>query len=68
MSRIIDALTEAAEASTIKFHVVVPSIPGCGFSDAATADIMSMKAVAEVFDRLMLRLGYQQYVAHGTDW
>lgn len=66
--KIIDELITPSEEGKPVFHVVVPSIPGCGFSDASNVVTMGMKGVAEVFDSLMSRLGYRHYVAHGVDW
>ena len=66
--KIIDKLTTPTNEGEPAFHVVVPSIPGCGFSDAASPEKMRMKGVAEIFDLLMRRLGYKYYVAHGMDW
>lgn len=68
MIKIIDELITPSEAGKPAFHVIVPSIPGCGFSDASNVEMMGMKGVAEVFDSLMARLGYRYYVAHGVDW
>ncbi|WP_435741805.1 epoxide hydrolase family protein [Nocardioides sp. SYSU DS0663] len=49
------------------FHVVIPSIPGFGFSTPLAAGPWSMGRVAEVMDTLMRRLGYASYGAHGSD-
>ncbi|KAI9793424.1 MAG: hypothetical protein M1816_000317 [Peltula sp. TS41687] len=65
--KIVDELTSPSEEGKPVFHVIVPSIPGCGFSDASDVVTMGMKGVAEVFDSLMSRLGYRSYVAHGVD-
>jgi epoxide hydrolase len=49
------------------FHVVVPSIPGFGFS-GPTRDVgWDSRRVARAFAELMERLGYQRYGAHGGD-
>ncbi|KAK4897433.1 hypothetical protein LTR27_004953 [Elasticomyces elasticus] len=56
--------TEGAQA----FHVVVPSIPGFGFSDALPEEGNAMPTTAAMLDSLMKSLGYQQYIAHGTGW
>ena len=66
--QIIDLLTTASTDGETSFHVVIPSIPGCGFSEADHRDRSGTKGVAEIFDRLMQRLGYRHYVAHGTGW
>ncbi|KAK5694855.1 hypothetical protein LTR97_009446 [Elasticomyces elasticus] len=50
------------------FHVVVPSIPGFGFSDALPEEGNAMPTTAAMLDSLMKSLGYQQYIAHGTGW
>ncbi|KAL9064467.1 MAG: hypothetical protein Q9157_007817 [Trypethelium eluteriae] len=50
------------------FHVVAPSIPGFGFSDASSGETFGLRKTAEIFDALMKRLGYEEYVAYGGDW
>ena len=50
------------------FDVVVPSIPGFGFSDKPTRRGMTNVKVAELFATLMTELGYDRYAAHGGDW
>jgi pimeloyl-ACP methyl ester carboxylesterase len=49
------------------FHVVVPSIPGFGFSTPLVDGGWTMKRVARFWDVLMRRLGYDSYGAHGSD-
>jgi epoxide hydrolase len=48
------------------FHVVVPSIPGFGFSTPLVGR-WTLARVATTFDTLMRRLGYDSYGAHGSD-
>ncbi len=50
------------------FDVVVPRIPGFGFSDKPTRRDMTNVKVAELFAALMTELGYERYAAHGGDW
>ena len=50
------------------FHVVVPSLPGYGFSEAPKRHGVNGRRVAECFARLMARLGYVSYFAQGGDW
>jgi pimeloyl-ACP methyl ester carboxylesterase len=50
------------------FHVVVPSLPGYGFSDPPTASGMSNARMAELFARLMTALGYERFGVQGGDW
>ncbi|PMD37453.1 alpha/beta-hydrolase [Hyaloscypha variabilis F] len=52
--------------STQPFHLVVPSIPGLGFSDAFQCEDGLLEKTAEVFDTLMQRLGYEFYIASAT--
>lgn len=47
---------------------MAPSIPGFGFSDASAMEDFGLKETAEVFDKVMQRLGYERYVAHGVGW
>jgi len=49
------------------FHVVVPSIPGFGFSSAPTETGMSVERVARIWAELMARLGYDRYGTQGGD-
>lgn len=44
------------------FHVVVPSLPGLGFSDALPGDAPAVSATAAMLDALMRRLGYEHYL------
>lgn len=50
------------------FDVIVPSIPGYGFSDRPTERGFTAERVAGLFANLMSTLGYEKYVAHGGDW
>jgi pimeloyl-ACP methyl ester carboxylesterase len=49
------------------FSVVVPSIPGFGFSTPLVGGGWTMARVARTFDTLMRRLGYDSYGSHGSD-
>ncbi|RGE18830.1 epoxide hydrolase family protein [Leucobacter sp. wl10] len=49
------------------FSIVLPSIPGMGFSTPVNGRGWTMRRVAETFDKLMRRLGYDSYGAHGSD-
>jgi pimeloyl-ACP methyl ester carboxylesterase len=50
------------------FHVVLPSIPGFGFSGPTREAGWSVRRVGMAFAQLMRRLGYGRYGAHGGDW
>jgi pimeloyl-ACP methyl ester carboxylesterase len=49
------------------FDVIVPSVPGFGFSDRPTRRGMTRSRVAALFAALMHGLGYERFVAHGND-
>jgi pimeloyl-ACP methyl ester carboxylesterase len=50
------------------FHVVVPSLPGYGFSGKPTAPGWTPVRIARAWTTLMQRLGYTRFVAQGGDW
>ena len=49
------------------FHVVIPSMPGFGFSTPLNGAGWTMARVARTWDTLMRRLGYDSYGTHGSD-
>jgi pimeloyl-ACP methyl ester carboxylesterase len=50
------------------FDVVIPSIPGYGFSSKPTGTGWDPDRIARAWAELMARLGYKRYVAQGGDW
>ncbi len=50
------------------FHVVVPSLPGFGFSGKPRQPGWSVSRMSDVIAKLMARLGYTRYGAQGGDW
>ena len=50
------------------FHIVCPTLPGFGFSDQPTEPGWGIEKIARAWDELMVRLGYNQYLAQGGDW
>jgi pimeloyl-ACP methyl ester carboxylesterase len=50
------------------FHVVIPSMPGYGFSGKPTTTGWGPEHMARAWAELMKRLGYNHYVAQGGDW
>jgi pimeloyl-ACP methyl ester carboxylesterase len=50
------------------FHVVVPSMPGYGFSERPTTAGWGPERIAQAWAELMNRLGYTRYVSQGGDW
>ena len=69
--KIVDLLTDptahGASASDA-FHVVIPSMPGYGFSGRPTAPGWGPDHMARAWVVLMKRLGYERFVAQGGDW
>ncbi len=69
--KIIDPLTNptahGASASDA-FHLVIPSLPGHGFSAKPTATGWDPVRIARAWVELMKRLGYPRFVAQGGDW
>ena len=69
--KVIEPLTDpTAHGGTAAdaFHVVVPSLPGYGFSGKPTAPGWNPVSIAKAWATLMQRLGYTKYVAQGGDW
>jgi pimeloyl-ACP methyl ester carboxylesterase len=65
--KIIEPLT-SPENPADAFHLVVPSLPGHGFSAKPPATGWNPVRIARAWDVLMHRLGYTEYVAQGGDW
>jgi pimeloyl-ACP methyl ester carboxylesterase len=69
--KIIDPLTNptahGASASDA-FHLVIPSMPGYGFSGKPAVTGWGPEQIARAWAELMTRLGYDRYVAQGGDW
>jgi len=69
--KIIDPLTNpTAHGGTAAdaFHLVIPSLPGYGFSAKPTKPGWNPVSIARAWATLMQRLGYTKYVAQGGDW
>ena len=83
MTKILPLLTSTG-AGNPSFHVVAPSLPGYAWSEAVSKRGFRAKHYAEVctlllyylpaltdiklFNKLMLSLGYSEYVTQGGDW
>ena len=50
------------------FHIVCPSLPGYGFSGKPSRTGWGVDKIAQAWDTLMVRLGYDRYGAQGGDW
>jgi pimeloyl-ACP methyl ester carboxylesterase len=55
-------------AAADAFHLVIPSLPGFGFSDRPARPGWGVERIAGAWARLMARLGYRRYGAQGGDW
>src|SRR5437660_708963 len=69
--KIIDPLTNPTEhgaSASDAFHLVIPSIPGYGFSGKPTTSGWGPDRIARAWIVLMKRLGYTRFVAQGGDW
>jgi pimeloyl-ACP methyl ester carboxylesterase len=69
--KIIEPLTDPTAhggSADDAFHVVIPSLPGYGFSAKPTEPGWTPVRIAKAWATLMQRLGYTKYVAQGGDW
>ena len=69
--QVIDALTDPAAhggSAADAFHLVIPCLPGYGFSGKPRETGTSVEKIGRMWGQLMARLGYERYVAQGGDW
>jgi pimeloyl-ACP methyl ester carboxylesterase len=69
--KIIEPLTNPTAhggSASDAFHLVIPSMPGYGFSAKPTTTGWGPERIARAWTVLMKRLGYTRYVAQGGDW
>ena len=69
--KVIEGLTEPQSvggSADDAFHLVIPSLPGFGFSGKPTSTGWGVDKVATAWVTLMGRLGYDSYFAQGGDW
>ena len=69
--KIIDPLTNPTAhggSASDAFHIVIPSMPGYGFSGKPTTTGWDPARIARAWTVLMKRLGYTRFVAQGGDW
>lgn len=67
-THVIDELAHPKSTDAPAFHVVVPSLPGFGYSDRPATTGWGTEKIAAAWVELMQRLGYNKFVAHGGDW
>jgi len=65
---LIDPLTHPKDSQSPAFHVVIPSLPGFGFSGPTTTPGWDPRRMAKALIVLMDRLGYSKYGIQGGDW
>jgi pimeloyl-ACP methyl ester carboxylesterase len=71
MHKVVGPLTDPARFGgdpADAFDLVVPSLPGYGFSAAPTAPGFGTSQVADLWVELMDALGYERFASHGGDW
>jgi len=69
--KLIEPLTDPTKFGGRKedaFHIVIPSLPGFGFSGRPTEAGWGLERIGSAWAVLMKRLGYTRYVAQGGDW
>jgi pimeloyl-ACP methyl ester carboxylesterase len=69
--KIVEPLTDPTAhggSASDAFHLVIPSMPGYGFSGKPTTTGWGPERIARAWVALMKRLGYTQFVAQGGDW
>jgi pimeloyl-ACP methyl ester carboxylesterase len=69
--KIIDPLTNPTAhgaGASDAFHLVIPSMPGYGYSGKPSTTGWGPERIARAWVELMKRLGYDRYVASGGDW
>jgi pimeloyl-ACP methyl ester carboxylesterase len=67
IGRLTDPTAHGASASDA-FHVVIPSMPGYGFSGKPTTTGWDLVRIGKAYVELMKRLGYERFAAQGGDW
>lgn len=68
---ILDALTDPTQHGGLPddaFHVVLPALPGFGFSSKPRDTGTGVPKIANLWETLMSRLNYSEFHAHGGDW
>ena len=57
-----------SSSSTFQYDLIIPSLPGFGYSDAPVRSGLNLVQMSIMMNQLMQRLGYQKYVVCGGDW
>ena len=65
---VIEQLTNPADPAAPAFHLVLPSLPGYGFSGKPSVTGWGVEKIGRAWGELMARLGYDKWFAQGGDW
>lgn len=65
---VIDQLANPVDPAAAAFHLVLPSLPGYGFSGKPTETGWGVERIGRAWGQLMARLGYDRWFAQGGDW
>ncbi|KAK2599516.1 hypothetical protein N8I77_011267 [Diaporthe amygdali] len=57
----------AADPASLPYHLIVPSVPGYGFTKISVNKDMTMVDVSRILNKFMIKLGFNKYVAQGGD-
>ena len=68
VEQLVGSQTLGATSAGADFHLVVPSLPGYGFSGKPSSPGWGVHRIADAWAELMARLGYSQFIAAGSDW
>lgn len=61
-------LLEKPDSNGLAFEMIIPSIPGYGYSEAPHQPGFNITSSARIFVKLMKRLGHQKFISMGGDW
>lgn len=68
VTKLLPLLGAGDGTSSPAFHIIAPSLPNYAFSDGVTQRGFGLAQYSECFHKLMLKLGYTEYVTQGGDW
>lgn len=68
VTKLLPLLADGERAGGPAFHVVAPSLPNFGLSSGVKKRGFGLGQYAEACHKLMLTLGYEDYVSQGGDW
>lgn len=65
---VFSLLSTPREEYDFVFEIIAPSLPGYGYSDAATIPGLGPARIAQIFKLLMERVGFERFYVQGGDW